>query len=231
MELLLLANPDFGEGEKFPPLPGTAYEARCIPSLLPGTRDQKTVLQKKAATKRAVIKSKIPRVMHLATHGFFLDEDRIALGDQYEKLLLRSGLVFAGANQRYLGKPHKGDDGHLTALEVTGMDLHGTELVVLSACSTGVGEVVNGEGVFGLRRAFSLSGVKNLMMSLWNITDEDAPNQIVSFYKHFQHLSPARALQQAQLETILSLQDEMGHAPIAFWAPFILQGATAFDKV
>ncbi|MCA9470331.1 MAG: CHAT domain-containing protein, partial [Nitrospira sp.] len=230
-ELLLVANPDFGPGGKFSPLPGTVAEAECIPPLLPGAHAHQIVLQEQAATKQAVIRTNMPRVMHLATHGYFLDEAPQAMGDPYEKLLLRSGLVFAGANRPHQDTSFIGDDGHLTALEVTGMDLQGTELAVLSACSTGIGEVVNGEGVFGLRRAFSLAGVKNLMMSLWNITDEDAPRQMVSFYKYFQNLPPAMALRQAQLETIHALQDEMGHAPIVLWAPFIMQGPSAFDRV
>lgn len=228
-ELLLIANPEFGHGAKFPPLPGTANEARDIPPLLPGAHKRKVVLQGRNATKQAVLMANSPRVLHLATHGFVLDESLGTVGNEYEDLLLRSGLALAGANH-HPDESQRGHDGRLTSLEVTGMDLHRTELVVLSACSTGVGEVVKREGVVGLRRAFSIAGARNLMMSLWNISDEESPSQVLDFYKHWKNLPPALALRQAQLESINALQDEIGFAPVSLWAPFILQGASAFDQ-
>ena len=229
-ELFLIANPEFGHGSQFPPLPGTVNEARDIPPLLPGAHERKVVLQGRNATKQAVLKANSPRVLHLATHGYFLDESLGTVGNEYEDLLLRSGLALAGANHQldesWIGE----DDGRLTSLEVTGMDLRRTELVVLSACSTGVGEVVKREGVVGLRRAFSIAGARNLMMSLWNISDEASPSQVLEFYKHWQNLPPALALRQAQLESINALQDDIGFAPVSLWAPFIMQGASGFDQ-
>ena len=88
----------------------------------------------------------------------------------------------------------------------------------------------NGEGVFGLRRAFALAGAKNLMRSLWPVSDEVTARQMVSFYKNFQSRPPAEALRQAQLQTIKELRTKYGHAPVALWAPFILQGAGAFQN-
>ena len=98
-------------------------------------------------------------------------------GLSLENPLLRSGLVLAGGNTwlRHGNPPPEAEDGLLTAADVTGMDLTGTELVVLSACNTGLGEVRTGDGVFGLRRAFTLAGAKTLIMSLWSVPDEPTP--------------------------------------------------------
>src|SRR5262249_4171094 len=132
-----------------------------------------------------------PRVLHLATHGFFLPDQPRDPGTEFreatlaavsgrlsgpgmENPLLRSGLALAGGNVGLHGgaPPADAEDGLLTAEDVTGMDLLDTELVVLSACETGLGEVHVGEGVFGLRRAFVLAGARSLVMSLWKVPDE-----------------------------------------------------------
>jgi CHAT domain-containing protein/tetratricopeptide (TPR) repeat protein len=136
-----------------------------------------------------------PRVLHLATHGFFLPDRKPERDDHTRNLellgpgwaslpgrlsgpgmedpMLRSGLVLAGANTFLKGgtPPEEAEDGLLTAADVAGLDLLGTELVVLSACETGLGAVHVGEGVFGLRRAFSVAGAKTLVMSLWKVPD------------------------------------------------------------
>src|SRR4030095_13575344 len=128
------------------------------------------------ASEAALKQLKGPRLLHLATHGFFLADQVVALTSEAPRLLgqdgllvpqgehplLRSGLALAGANRLRSGQ----DDGILTALEVAGLDLVGTELVVLSGCDTGVGQVLNGEGVYGLRRAFMLAGVQTQVVSL-----------------------------------------------------------------
>lgn len=95
--------------------------------------------------------------------------------------MVRSGLALAGAN--YASTVQAGDDGLLTALEISGMNLHGTDLVVLSACETAAGDVRVGEGVYGLRRAFALAGAKNLVMSLWPVGDYTTLKQMETFYK------------------------------------------------
>src|SRR5262249_32260449 len=144
----------------FPPLKGTADEARALKTILP----QATVFTRGQATEAALKQLHSPGVLHVATHGFFLRDQELRLigardlilepvqsvepSDQpIENPLLRSGLALAGVNLR-LGHADQGDDGVLTALEAAGLDLFGTKLVVLSACDTGVGEVKNGEGVF-----------------------------------------------------------------------------------
>jgi len=103
--------------------------------------------------------------------------------------------------------------------------------VVLSACETGVGEVKNGEGVFGLRRSFALAGARNLMMSLWPVADKITADQMTNFYKNLRVFPPATALRKAQLETIRQLKEQYGFAPPALWAPFIMQGIGSFEKL
>lgn len=267
--LLLLANPAFDSRNArstasdisnpslrsrelsgtFSPLPGTVQESQQIPSLITGNGSQQ-VLVGIQATESAVKTALSPRIVHLATHGFFLRDEELALGDlngrlraldtgekrqpkakesstNYENPLVRSGLAFAGAN--YASKVTEGDDGILTALEISGMDLYGTEMVVLSACDTGVGEIKAGEGVFGLRRAFALAGAKHLLMSLWPVSDEITALQMKTFYKNLQTMAPTEALRQAQLDTIKQLKARYdGQAPPGLWAPFILQGAQPF---
>jgi len=232
-----------GFAQHFSPLPGTAKEAEQIPPYLKG---KQTVLTGTQATEESVLAVRRPRVMHLSTHGFFLadqaaisqgtrgavrikvqqdamGESAPALPQGYENPLVRSGLAFAGAN--HAGEAQGGRDGLLTALEVSGMDLHGTDLVTLSACETGRGEVKSGEGVFGLRRAFALAGTSHLMMSLWPVSDAVTATQMQRFYQLYgKKTNPAAALRQAQLATIAELRSKRGQAEPALWAPFIVQG-------
>ena len=131
--------------------------------------------------------------------------------------MLRSGLVFAGVNSLSSGT----DDGVLTALEASNLDLRGTKLVVLSACETGVGEVRNGEGVFGLRRAFVVAGAETLLMSLWQVADEATKDLMTSYYTRLSKgEARAEALRQAQLQM---LKDEKTKHPF-YWAAFIASG-------
>lgn len=225
---------------RFDPLPGTQEEADYIPGLLPG---KQRVVTGREATESSVLGAGRPRVMHLATHGFFLaDQVRASAGTRgamalepeapvpakpmatrQENPLLRSGLAMAGANQA--SQANSGDDGLLTALEVSGMSLHGTDLVTLSACETGRGDVQSGEGVFGLRRAFALSGARHLVMSLWPVGDEATAQQMRVFYRQYgSGVRPAEALRAAQLATIDSLRSQGKVPEPALWAPFIAQG-------
>lgn len=180
-----------------------------------------------------------PRILHLATHGFFLEDQRTDLdrelwgrmldddghlrGDVGENPLLRSGLVLAGANTFLRGNPlpEEADTGLLTSLDVTGLDLLGTELVVLSACETGLGDVQVGEGVIGLQRAFTIAGARTLVMSLWSVDDKATCELMVSFYRRLlAGEGKADALRHAQDE----LRAKPEYADPYYWAAFVLLG-------
>ena len=165
------------------PLVGTEQEARQLAPLLGGG----AVIRGPAATAAVVLAQKAPRILHIATHGFFLADQAPASGTatgarsggapsegtapaapSREDPLQRSGLVFAGANRP---DADPSDDGYLTAAEATAMDLEGTELVTLSACETGLGGVQSGEGVYGLQRSLAVAGARSTLLSLWKVDD------------------------------------------------------------
>ena len=214
----------------FAPLGGTAQEAQAIQRLFPEAR----VLVGSQATKAALKQAVAPRVLHIATHGFFLQDPQTSVmsgGSQSAKRgtatnvesenpLLRSGLALAGANLPGASR----DEGILTALEASGLNLWGTKLVVLSACDTGLGEVHNGEGVYGLRRAFVLAGAESLVMSLWPASDYSTRSLMTSYYRNLkQGLGRGAALRQAQL-------DMLRHNPQLhpfYWANFFQSGEWA----
>lgn len=187
----------------FSPLPATAQEASEILPLLPHSR----AFMGSEATETVIKQNPNPSILHLATHGFFLrndgkatsmDESRPRLFN-VENPLLRSGLVFAGFNHRRSGV----DDGVLTALEVAGLDLRGTQLVVLSACETGLGDISNGEGVYGLRRAFTIAGAQSQLMTLWEVSDDGTRDLMIRYYQALkQGHGRADALRQVQLAMV-----------------------------
>jgi CHAT domain-containing protein len=200
----------------FRSLRATADEARALKRMLPAA----TVLTADQATEAAVKQARSPDLLHIATHGFFLpdlapppantrlrglDGELGPIHLPIENPLLRSVLALAGANLRRSG-PDQEDDGVLTALEATALDLWGAKLVVLSACDTGLGEVKNGEGVQGLRRALVLAGAESQVMSLWPVSDEDTLDLMTAYY---------RALQQRQGRSA-ALRLEVG---IPHWFP------------
>ncbi|MBN2227697.1 MAG: CHAT domain-containing protein [candidate division Zixibacteria bacterium] len=167
-----------------------------------------------------------PGIVHVATHGF-------ACGDHVGSAalnnpLLRSGLVLAGANRRSEDKyvnPRSADDGFLTAFEASGLNLLGTELVSLSACKTGAGEVVSGEGVFGLRRAFQHAGARSILMSLWNVPDRQTSLLMEGFYTRWLGgMNKRDALREAALEIISGSRAGRGCAHPILWGGFILVG-------
>jgi CHAT domain-containing protein len=196
----------------FAPLSGSALEGRAIKSLFPDA----TLLTGRRASKEAIERVAAPSILHVASHGFFLSDAAGAVPVLTQNPLLRSGLALAGANLR---------DGHgsgiLTALEAAGLDLWGTHLVTLSACDTGLGEVHNGEGVYGLRRAFMLAGAESLVMSLWPVSDAIARETMVGYYARLRSGSGrGDALRQAKLAL---LKRPALHHPY-YWAGFIQSG-------
>jgi CHAT domain-containing protein len=210
----------------FAPLGGTAEEARSIKTIFP----EAAFLNGADATETALKQTVAPRILHIATHGFFLedaDDPESLLTKRsggvktvVENPLLRSGLALAGANRR----DGAGDDGILTALEASGLNLWGTKLVVLSACDTGIGDVKNGEGVYGLRRAFVLAGTESMVMSLWSVSDSVTRELMTSYYKNLKSgMGRGAALRQVQLEMLKKKDREHPF----YWAAFIQSGEWA----
>ncbi|UFP96547.1 CHAT domain-containing tetratricopeptide repeat protein [Gloeobacter morelensis] len=190
-------------------LPGAADEAAAILALLPGARS----LIGAAATENALKASQGPLLLHMATHGFFLPPT----ARRGENPLLRSGLALAGFNKRSSGS----EDGVLTALEAIGLDLEGTELVVLSACDTGLGEVAGGEGVYGLRRALSLAGARSQVFSLWKVGDAATAELMVGYYRQLlAGRGRGEALRRVQLELLRG--GRFSHP--YWWAAFVATG-------
>ncbi|WP_287742819.1 CHAT domain-containing protein [Microcystis sp. M169S2] len=219
---LIVADPFYGKaGEKvaltrsidlseftFPGLPGTEQEAKAIKNILP----QATVLTGSQATENAVKQVKKPNILHIATHGFFKPESNVI-----ENPLLRSGLVLAGVT---IGQS-AGDDGVLTALETTNLNLVGTKLVVLSACDTGKGDIKIGQGVYGLRRALVIAGSESQLISLWKVSDDATKDLMVAYYGRLQKgEGRSEALRQIQLGM---LKGEKQKHPF-YWASFIPSG-------
>jgi len=189
-------------------LSASATEGRFIKELFPDA----TLLTGALATKAALAQVKAPRILHIASHGFFLKAGESAAAAQNP--LLRSGLALAGGNVARR-------DGILTALEASGLDLLGTKLVTLSACDTGVGEVRSGEGVYGLRRAFVLAGAETLVMSLWPVSDSVARETMAGYY---QRLRSGIGRGDALRETELAMMARAGRRHPFYWAGFIQAG-------
>jgi CHAT domain-containing protein/tetratricopeptide (TPR) repeat protein len=210
-------------------LPGSAREARAIAPSLPGAR----VLLGAGATEAALRAARGPSVLHVATHGFFLPglpeappgpeldpsgaERAAAL--RRESPLLRSGIALAGAN-RGAGS---GDDGILTALEASTLDLLGTRLVVLSACETGLGEASAGEGVSGMRRALAMAGAETTVMSLWPV-DTGATRDLM--IRYHQRLAAGAGRSAGLREAQLAMLADPRSAHPNLWAAFIVSGST-----
>ena len=226
----------------YPSLKGTAQEAMQIKAVLKNA----TVLTDKQATEAAIKQLNAPSILHIATHGFFLPDQppilnngvaqRLSVGG-FENPLLRSGLIMAGVNQKSSGP---GENGVLTAAEVTALNLWGTKLVILSACETALGDAVNGAGVYGLRRALVLAGSETQVMSLWQVDDAATRDLMSDYYTRLQHgEGRAEAMRQAQLAMLggekrggTSRTRELKrvatknfrHTHPYYWAPFISSG-------
>ena len=196
----------------FGPLSASAGEAQAIKALFP----KATLFLGPKADKAAVMHVEAPNILHIASHAFFLGQAR----GSAENPLLRSGLALAGAN---LSRDLHGE-GILTALEASGLNLWGTKLVTLSACDTGVGEVRNGEGVYGLRRAFVLAGAETLVTSLWPVSDYVTREMMTAYYSGLRAgLGRGEALRHAKLAM---LKRPSRRHPF-YWASFVQSGEWA----
>jgi TPR repeat protein/CHAT domain-containing protein/Tfp pilus assembly protein PilF len=210
---------------RIPRLPGTAAEAAAVVELIEKVFGQAPqVLIEEKATVAAFLALKRPRALTLATHGFFLEDNA---GTLAEDPLLRCGLLLAGCN-----KPgDAGRAGVLTGREVLSADLRGCELVVLSACQTGLGDVRNGEGVAGLRQAFQLAGADSVLASLWQVPDDETTLQMVALMNGLVDGGDrAEALAQAQRKRISQRREKFGAAHPLNWAAFTLTGAAGTSR-
>ncbi len=218
------------------PLPGTRIE---VNSIISGWQDYSkepitVYFYSKASEENFKEKAPGNRIIHLATHGYFFSSDcqesseveNEELNGRHidENPLLRSGLFFAGANLQGDSLANKkAEDGILTAYEVSAMNFEGTELVVLSACETGLGEVKTGEGVYGLRRAFEMAGARTVISALWPVSDLSAAQILGRLYGQQEKSLPV-AMQQALIESIGELRSQ-GNVDHPFnWAGFVIVG-------
>jgi len=206
----------------YKPLPGTKEEIEAIAPLLGNA----AILEAGEATEEAVTQTKQPQILHLATHGFFFKNSDIAAEPTQpretpaitaENPLLRSGLALAGFNSR--NETSSNLDGVLTALEVTALNLRGTQLVVLSACETALGDVANGDGVYGLRRAFTIAGAESQLMSLWKVSDFHTQEMMVGYYQRLKDgMGRSEAMRDIQLEMLKKYEYPF------YWGSFIPAG-------
>jgi len=182
----------------------------------------------RSSAREALFKVHAPSrsVLHLATHGFFLDAGcRAGTPASIESPLLLSGLALAGANSRSRVEDGE-EDGILTAEEIAALDLSRVQLAVLSACGTGSGRVMNGEGILGLRRAFEIAGVETLIMSLWSVEDQTAQEWVQEFYRARLEsgLPTIEAVRQATLH-LLEGRRQAGRTTHPFyWGAFVATG-------
>ena len=217
-------------------LPATRQEARNIQGYLTGRRIENTLYQDSFGSEESfkALDGKKVALIHVATHGFFLadlpqsrearDFDQPSRGGFRAAAavaanpLLRSGLVLSGGNHAWTGEPVEGvEDGILTADEIARLNLLGARLVVLSACQTGLGDVNNSEGVFGLQRAFKLAGVETLIMSLWEVDDAATAKLMDTFYREW---LAGRSKQAAFKAAQAAVRAEYP-APF-YWAAFVM---------
>jgi CHAT domain-containing protein len=220
----------------FSRLEATDREGQAVQSLLPNA----TLLTQTQATKDRILRLQNPLILHIATHGFFLPDAEVDLlppafsstlnGDNAPRSvrivepLLRAGLALAGANVRDADQENNQTSGGiLTAAEIAELSLFGTQLVVLSACETNVGEVRISEGVYGLRRAVALAGARSQVTSLWRVNDAATAVLMTDYYQRLRNGAGRHAaLKQAQL-AFLSGSDTARRHPY-FWAGFIPSG-------
>ncbi len=209
-------------------LPGTKREVELIQNLYSNQKFQPEVFMANAAIEEEIKVVNSPQTLHIATHGFFLENDEPSEGDTVDEYvenpLLRSGLIFAGANS-FLSTgvinidSTAEEDGILTAYEAMNMNLDDTELVVLSACETGLGEVSNGEGVYGLQRAFQIAGAESIIMSMWTVDDDATQELMTTFYEKWMETGD----KQLAFNTAQKAIKEKWKAPY-YWGAFVMVG-------
>ena len=212
--------------DRIPTLPGTKVEIEKIAKMMVMKNWKVDEYLGERALEQTVKAVDNPTILHIATHGVFLKNVKQGknnlLGTSgkhfVENPLLRSMLLFAGAENKEDNSSNT-NDGKLTAYEAMNLNLDNTDLVVLSACETGLGEIQNGEGVYGLQRAFQVAGAKSLIMSLWTVSDEATQKLMTTFYKKMLNGESKR---QAFRETQIELKNI--YPEFYYWGAFVMIG-------
>ncbi|MEK6782773.1 MAG: CHAT domain-containing tetratricopeptide repeat protein [Bacteroidota bacterium] len=223
----LLGFPDYG-GDGVAALPGTKIEIDNISKILKTGGYQVTLYAQKSATEAIVKSMNGPAIVHIATHGYFqqdVEAGSVGVHEQNAKNnpLLRSGILLAGASSTIKGEVlpnlESNDNGVLTAYEAMNLNLEGTDLIILSACETGLGDVRAGEGVYGLQRSFLVAGAKALVMSLWKVDDAATQALMTNFYTNLSKgVSKSKAFKQAQLQLMAKYKEPY------YWGAFVMMG-------
>lgn len=224
-------------------LPGTLREVQSIEHFLKGSHHNATIYIGSEATETSVKSSSGKKIgiLHISTHGFYYTESQakkkeklrfLSFDDKHQtnyedKTLTRSGLLMAGAKLTIDGKdvPMDSDDGILTAQEISMLDLRGTDLVVLSACETARGDIMQGEGVFGLQRGFKKAGAKSILMSLWKVSDVSTEILMTEFYKNLCNGKSKRESLRLAQKIVREYKDSEGNYIFQdphYWAGFVM---------
>ena len=234
-KIVLVGFPNYGNTGKIIPLPGTKTEVEAIQKLLQKNKQKTELILGNSADEKTIKSIQNPRILHIATHGFFLADEAISTGENARSFglqanlvrqnpLLRSGLMFTGAESALEDKNSKekteSNNGILTAYEARGLNLEGTELVVLSACETGLGDIKAGEGVYGLQRAFQLAGAKSTIMSLWQVSDEATAKLMTYFYQNLTENNKTSDVNSAFRKAQTRLKQE--YPEPFYWGAFML---------
>ncbi|MCC8145787.1 MAG: CHAT domain-containing protein, partial [Bacteroidales bacterium] len=232
----LLIDYQVQRGQGFDYLPGSKQEVEKISKILLKQNWKVLSFIDKNATEshlKSSLEQDSPSLLHISTHGYYFPyvkesdyNNRLSESSESNKFykqsdnpLIRSGLLLSGANHTWNGQKQleNTDDGILTADEISNLNLMNTDLVVLSACETGLGDVNYSEGVYGLQRAFRLAGAKSMIVSLWKVSDKDALEFMVEFYQQW-------AIYKNKKEAFDKAQTKMRkkYNEVKRWAGFIL---------
>ena len=210
-------------------LPGTQTEVDLISDNLKSKSWDVEVITGIDATETRVKSIEAPKILHIATHGFFFEDQEMVkrsnmISSDNKKAIAnpmtRSGLIFSGAENTMNGEILAGDNGWLNSSEVSLLNLRGTELVVLSACKTGAGDVQNGKGVYGLQRAIRVAGAESLIMSMWEVDDKATQELMTYFYDYWidKKMTKKDAFNKAQQK----IREKYKHP--YHWGAFIMLG-------
>lgn len=221
----LIGFPDYGSGV-IVQLPGTKVEVDGINKVLKSSGYQVAELTQKDATETNLKSAKEVSILHIATHGYFLKDVEktswpigVHADNAKDNVLLRSGLMLTGASDADKSKAglDSSNNGIITSYEAMNLDLKGTNLVVLSACETGLGEIKAGEGVYGLQRAFLVAGAEAIVMSLWKVDDAATQQLMNNFYNNLVKTSDKqKAFKQAQQQLMTKFKEPF------YWGAFVM---------